>query len=147
MPFKAACKAWPPMLFKQVWNFTLTSCGNTLLCDSQNLPALNIEATFTLGRLWTLQSLKATLRTVDWLWFLLLQRRGSMHIKEHNLALWTEKLLIIKLTHRHRSEYSVPYSGSRGITSMTLYPHIYSLHSVLSAQTQFPCNQKGRNVN
>jgi len=23
-----------------------------------------------------------------------------MHIKEHNLALWTEKLLIIQLTHR-----------------------------------------------
>lgn len=73
--------------------------------------------------------------------------RGCMHIKEHTPALWSERLLIIKPTHRHRSEYLVPYSGSRGRTSMTLYLLNYPVHSVLSICTQFSCNSKGRNVN
>lgn len=60
-----------------------------------------------------------------------------MHIKEHGLALWTEKLLVIKRTHRHKCEYSVAYRGSRGRTSLTIHLHTYSLHSVLSVQTVF----------
>lgn len=81
----------------------------------------------------------------DQLWFLQLQRRGPMSTKEQDLALWNEKLLILKMTHRHRCEYPVAHRGSRGRTSMTTHLHIYSLHSVLSVQ--FSCSGKERNVN
>lgn len=63
-----------------------------------------------------------------------------MHIKEHYLVLWTEKLLIIKMTHRHRYEYSVAYRGSRGRTSITTHLHIYSLQSF--QYKQFSCREK-----
>lgn len=81
----------------------------------------------------------------DQLWFLQPQRRGSMSIKEQDLALWNEKLLIHKMTHRHRCECPVPHRGSRGKTSMTTHLHIYSLHRVLSVQ--FSCSGKERNAN